>query len=53
LRTHSNTVVTADDGQGAKSTTTNSGTINVEKTNPVITITAVTQGATNFILGSH
>ncbi len=44
--TYSNIVVTADDGNGGVSTSNYTGTITVDKTNPVITITGVTNGST-------
>lgn len=44
--TYTNIVVTADDGQGGTTTATYTGTITVDKTNPVITISGVANGAT-------
>lgn len=44
--TYTNIVVTADDGYGGVNTATYTGTVTVDRTNPVITITGVTNGAT-------
>ncbi|MGW9128140.1 Ig-like domain-containing protein [Paenibacillus chitinolyticus] len=43
---YSNIVVTADDGNGGASSATYTGTITVDKTAPVITISGVTEGTT-------
>ncbi|MDC0763486.1 Ig-like domain-containing protein [Brevibacillus sp. AG] len=44
--TYGNIVVTADDGNGSTSSVTYTGTITVDKTNPVITISGVANGVT-------
>lgn len=43
---YSNIVVTADDGNGSTSSATYTGTITVDKTNPVITMSGVANGVT-------